>query len=219
MAATQEPRREDVYKRLRDEILSCALAPGQPLYEREIAERFSLSKSPVRDALVRLQAERLVIVLPRVGYRVAPVSLSDAEDLFEYRALMEEAAARRAAEAASDAALEGLDRFRTAHGWEKKGGFVAYNRTFHLTLAAMCPNKRIAHAAADLIEQFDRLVVMSVSVMDTPRNTNALVEEHGAIIDAMQARDARSVGKLLNRHVDRARRRVIGALSQTPIIP
>lgn len=219
MAETSEPRREDIYKRLRDEILSCALVPGQPLYEREIAERFSLSKSPVRDALVRLQAERLVIVLPRVGYRVAPVSLSDAEDLFEYRALMEEAAARRAALSASDDALQGLDRFRTAKGWDKKGGFVAYNRSFHLALAALCPNKRIAHAATDLIEQFDRLVVMSVSVMDTPRNTGALVEEHGAIIDAMQARDPRAVGKLLNRHVDRARRRVIGALAQTAIIP
>ncbi|RTL71993.1 MAG: GntR family transcriptional regulator [Hyphomicrobiales bacterium] len=219
MSASSEPRREDVYKRLRDEILSCTLTPGQPLYEREIAERFSLSKSPVRDALVRLQAERLVIVLPRVGYRVAPVSLSDAEDLFDYRALMEEAAARRAAEAASDADLEALDRFRTAKGWEKKGGFVAYNRSFHLALAALCPNKRIALAASDLIEHFDRLVVMSVSVMEKPRDSQALVEEHGAIIDAMQGRDARAVGKLLSRHVDRARRRVIGALSQTPIIP
>src|SRR6516165_4848333 len=61
-------RREEVYHRLRRDILDCALPPGTELHAPELAERFAISKSPVRDALLRLEAERLVVVRPRKGY-------------------------------------------------------------------------------------------------------------------------------------------------------
>lgn len=176
-----------------------------------------MSKSPIRDALMRLEAERLVIVMPRKGYRVAPVSISDAIELFEFRALMEETAARLTTSSASDADLAALDRYRSLQAWSDGNNFVAYNRAFHLALAQLCPNRRISKTTQELIEQFDRLVLISVSVAEG-RRTDVLIAEHNAILDRMQARDAPKAGQLIRRHIERARRRVIGSLSQIAIV-
>jgi DNA-binding GntR family transcriptional regulator len=210
-------RREEIYGRLREDILSCALPPGAPLYEGVLAERFDVSKSPIRDALSRLHAEKLVIVEPRKGYRVAPISLADAAELFEFRALLEQTCALMAAERTTDEQLSGLDRFRTLDEWGT-GAFVQYNRAFHLALVGLCPNRRMADIARDLIEQFDRLVLMSVTAIDA-RNYDALIAEHNAIIAALQERDGRRAGKLLTHHVSRAEKRVMSSLASAAILP
>lgn len=210
--------RERVYQRLRAEIISCALQPGAELHEGELAQRFAVSKSPIRDALVRLHAERLVLVQPRKGYRVMPVSLSDARDLFQFRATLENICARNGAASVSDEALGDLDRFRRAEGWDDKGGFVAYNRAFHIAVAELCANRRMVTAVSDLIEQFDRVVTMSMSVLDRPETAD-VVAEHGAIIDALQARNGRRAGTLLVQHIGRAERRALSALQHVAILP
>ncbi len=203
---------------LRAEIISCTLPPGADLHENELAQRFSVSKSPIRDALVRLHAERLVLVQPRKGYRVMPISLSDARELFEFRAMMERMCARNSAASASAAALGALNRFRTVGAWRDQGGFVAYNRAFHVAIAGLCANRRMVSALSDLIEQFDRVVTMSISGLDR-RETASVVAEHGVIIDALQARNGRRAGMLLARHIGRAEKRALSALEQVAILP
>ena len=74
--------RETIYDALRADILKLKLPPGTEIREAELASRFEVSKSPVRDALMRLERESLVITTPRQGYRVAPVSLADVQDMF-----------------------------------------------------------------------------------------------------------------------------------------
>lgn len=212
-------RREEVYRRLRRDILECALPPGTELHEPELAERFASSKSPIRDALLRLEAERLVVVRPRKSYRVAPVSVSDARDLFEIRALMEQACAANAAEHAPDSALKALDRFRFLYSSDDPAHFISYNREFHLGIARLCDNRRIAQAAAELIEQFDRIVIVSVQKLARDHDDVAvLVSEHGQIIDALQARAKKRAARALSDHIERARRRVLSALSQAAIV-
>ena len=188
------------------------------MHEIDLAARFGLSKSPIRDALIRLEGDRLVTVTPRKGYRVAPLSVTDAEELFQFRSMVEEAAVRLASSFGSPENLATLDRFRDLKGWGGNGDFVAYNREFHVAVANLCPNRRIAAAAKDLIEQFDRLVITSVSAIDN-RDINLLVDEHGAIIDAIQARRGRRAARLLNEHIGHARKRVIKSLSQAAILP
>ena len=114
--------------------------------------------------------------------------------------------------------LRQLDVFRDLKAWGGKGGFVAYNRAFHIALANLCPNRRIAAAAQDLIEQFDRLVIISVSKIDN-RNIDVLVEEHVAIIDAMQARKGRRAARTPRRTYWARAKAVIKSLSQAAIVP
>ena len=215
--------RDEVYRRLRRDILDCAIRPGADIREPEISERFAVSKSPVRDALLRLEAEGLVLVHPRRGYQVAPISVSDAADLFEFRALLEPACALNAAEHARDEDLTGLDRFRSLDAFEAASGevapsFVIYNRAFHLGLADLCANQRMRDAARDVIERFDRLVV--VSLRETRAADQAgLIAEHIEIIDALQAREGRRAARILGGHVGRARKRVLDGLSHAAVVP
>ena len=67
--------RDNVYESLRSDILTCRLAPGDDMREQELAERYAVSRQPVREALLRLEREHLVTVQPRQGYRVNPISL------------------------------------------------------------------------------------------------------------------------------------------------
>src|SRR5215470_18708515 len=118
--------RDDVYERLRADILSCQLAPGDDMREQELAERYAVSRQPVREALLRLEREHLVTVQPRQGYRVNPISLSDARDLLQFRLVLEPACVAEAIESASDAVLEALDEFRLFSGDHE--AFITYNR-------------------------------------------------------------------------------------------
>lgn len=218
LSDTTPLRREEVYRRLRADILSCTLSPGANLHEAELADRFAISKSPIRDALLRLEAEKLVIVVPRKGYHVAPVSVADARDLFEFRVLLEQTCAMSTAEHASDADLASLDRFRSADAWQPPNGtFVSYNREFHSAVASMGRNRRMSETACTLIEQLDRLVAVSVSAL-ADNDTGILVAEHAAIIDALQERDGRGAARLLERHITRAKKRIMDALTRAAVI-
>jgi DNA-binding GntR family transcriptional regulator len=209
--------RVDIYRKLREEILACQLPPGADLREQALAARFSVSKSPVRDALLRLERERLVTIAPRQGYRVAPISVADARDLFRLRSVLETASAADGARTASDDALAALDRFRSFRERDYEGGFLGYNREFHCTVARLSGNERMATAACELIDQMHRLIRVSVDNVE-PRKPTILVLEHARVIDALQARDGRRAASLLRRHIEAAERRVARALERVAVV-
>jgi DNA-binding GntR family transcriptional regulator len=202
-----------IYGLLRQQILTCQLPPGRELREQELAQDFNVSKSPVREALQQLVGEGLVIVIPRQGYRVAPVSLRDANEVFTFRLAMELACLAETVKNASDDELKSLDRFREFDGdYERE--FIAYNRDFHCTLARCSGNARMARTTCDLIEETERLVRMSVAAVRGPK-AHKFVEEHNAIISALQARDSRRALGLLRAHVAAAVKRFSTALEWT----
>ena len=106
--------RNKVFHLVRGEILSCTLAPGEELREGELAKRYGVSKSPVRDAMQKLEFEGLIEIEPRRGHRVKPISVSDAEDILELRTILETGVVRKIIASASDDDVAVLDRFRTA---------------------------------------------------------------------------------------------------------
>jgi DNA-binding GntR family transcriptional regulator len=202
--------RDNIYDALRAAILTCALAPGQELREQDLAARYQVSRSPVRDALLRLEKERLVTVLPRQGYLVNPISPSDATEIFGLRLVMEPACAAAAA-AAGRSGTAALDVWRV----QGDRDFVTYNRGFHAAIADLSGNARMASVAQDLVDQSDRLVRVSLAspaVADRGR----LIAEHVSIIDAIQAGDAATAETLMRAHVAEARDRVLTALQNAP---
>jgi DNA-binding GntR family transcriptional regulator len=208
--------RETVYEQLRADVLSCRLAPGAEIREGELAARFDMSKSPVRDALMRLEREGLVITLPRQGYRVAPVSLGDVLDMFHLRAALERACAERIVRHASDDDLKQLDRFRKFDPAQWEGGFVAFNRAFHRHLAELGGNARMRDQIHDLIDQMERAVQVSVANV-RHGDPQELVDEHATIIDALQARDRKGAQRLAEQHITDAGKRVHKAISKSLI--
>lgn len=196
---------------LRDDILACRLRPGAELREQVLAARLGVSKSPVREALLRLAQERLVTVRPRQGYHVATVSLAEAADVLELRRILELACARGTTARASRAQRESIVRAATFAGDE--ADFIAYNRGFHTRLASSCGNARLAQAAASAIAQTDRLVHLSLSMLQR-RDPERLVAEHAALAEAVLAGDGRTATRLLRSHLEAAERRVLDALKE-----
>jgi DNA-binding GntR family transcriptional regulator len=210
--------RETIYEQLRADILQLRLPPGTEIREAELAARFEVSKSPVRDALMRLEREALVITSPRQGYRVAPVSLADVQDMFHLRAALERACMERIVRQASDDQLATLEPFRRYEADAWAGGFIEYNRAFHRTLAELAANVRMREHLADLIDQMERVVLMSVNkVRQGSGNTQSLVDEHCQMIDALQERQVRRAERLAEQHITLAGKRVYDAITKSMI--
>jgi GntR family transcriptional regulator, rspAB operon transcriptional repressor len=207
--------RDNVYESLRADILSCRLAPGDDVREQDLAERYAVSRQPVREALLRLEREHLVTVQPRQGYRVNPISLSDARDLLRFRLALEPACVAEAIEHASDSTLAAFDTFRKFAGDHED--FIAYNRAFHSALAHASGNRRMAGSLCDLIGQADRLVRVSLANI-RDHDPTRLVAEHVEIIEAMQRRDARTALRLIKAHINQTEKRVLPALKRNAVI-
>ena len=210
--------RETVYEQIRADILSLRLAPGAEMREAELAARFEVSKSPVRDALMRLERENLVITLPRQGYRVAPVSLSDVQDMFHLRIALERACMERIVRQASDEQLASLEPFRRFERDDWAAGFIEYNRAFHRKLAEIAGNPRMRDQLNNLIDQMERAVLMSVNrATQGSGDTSGLVEEHSRLIDALQQRQGKRAERQAEQHIAAAGKRVTEAISRSII--
>jgi DNA-binding GntR family transcriptional regulator len=154
-------------------------------------------------------------VQPRQGYRVNPISLSDARDLLRFRSALEPACVAEAIEHATPEVLASLDQFRRFEGNHED--FIAYNRGFHSALAHASGNRRMAAALCDLIGQADRLVRVSLANVKGHDPTR-LVAEHVALIEAMQRRDARGAARIIKAHISQTEKRVLPALRRNAVV-
>lgn len=147
------------YEAIRAMVLSGELAPGEQLSEEALATRIGVSRTPVRDALRRLEAELLVRKNETQRSFVADWSLGDVADAFELRAMIEGYAARRAAERIDGAALEKLKSYHSVvyEAISAKevdvGAFLEANRAFHAVVIEAADSRRLSSLLAALIEQ------------------------------------------------------------------
>lgn len=210
--------RHKVLDMIRQDILSCGFQPGEELRESELAERYSVSKSPVRDALQRLQFEGLVETEPRRGHRVTPISVSDARDILEMRETLEVAAARKMVSEASDRDLAALDAYREADVSDIRA-FANYNRSFHIGLAHASGNRRLADEMRRLLDAYERLCLVSLErLRAVSGDMRTALADHCALIDALQARDAARAARISQRHVRSSRTQIMKGLENRPIV-
>jgi DNA-binding GntR family transcriptional regulator len=204
--------RDDVYRSIRQAILSCEFMPGQQLREHNLAEKYRVSRSPIRDSLLRLEQENLVTVLPRQGYVVNPISKVDIAEIFTLRRYIEPACAAEAARA-SDLAVRTLDRFSGFTGEETyEGANLDYNRSLHKAIADLAGNTRLAAVEYALVEEYGRLVKLRFRAYDE-RDISSSTQQHQAIIDAIQAHDADAAYRLSEEHVRFGHARVVEPLA------
>jgi len=209
--------RNKIFDLVRGEILACTLMPGEELREGALAKRYGVSKSPVRDAMQKLEFEGLVDIEPRRGHRVKPISVSDAEDILELRTILETGAVRKIIKTASDEAIASLDRFRIAD-LSSIPGFAAYNREFHHALGVMSGNQRLAEETRRVMEIYDRLCVVSLQAQRGAGGFEAPLADHVAIIDAIQARNAAQASRVVARHVSKSKAAIMRGLGRRPIV-
>jgi DNA-binding GntR family transcriptional regulator len=189
---------------IRRQIIAGELTPGARLIETSIAAELGVSRGPVRAAIRQLELEGFVVVSPRRGASVATVSIEEALDCYEVRAVVEELAARLAATRRTD---EDLERMRDvlASGqdsldnqrWDQ---LSALNNDFHVALAMASGNDELVW----LMRQYSKRIAWMFSRSAQRRGAQAW-NEHAAIVDAVEARDPESASALAQSHIEASR--------------
>ncbi|MEP9353521.1 GntR family transcriptional regulator [Xanthobacter sp. KR7-65] len=208
--------RHTIYETMRNDILRCIIMPGAELREADLAQRFGVSKSPVRDALQRLENEGLVEIEARRGHKVRAISVRDANDVLELRQILEEACVKKVAQVASDEDLASLDRFRFADT-KSPEAFARYNHEFHHYIAVLSKNRRLAEETMNAMDFYARLVLISLSAI-ADRGFDEPLKDHVEVIEALQARNGNAAARVVRRHVGKSRMQIMRALEARPIV-
>ncbi len=194
-----------VYDIVRDEILDLVLAPGSPIDEIQLAERFSMSRTPVREALVRLASEGLVTTLPNRSTVVANIDFLNLQAFFDALTLIYRVTTRLAAQHRTEENLELIraQQAQFARAVEKHDALemIASNAEFHKAIAAAARNPYFAGLSNRLLDEGRRLMrVYYLSFGD--HLPHRYVVEHEDIIAAIIDRDVALADTLASAHAD-----------------
>lgn len=198
-----------VYDRLRGDILSGSLPPGEKLRTEALRSRYEVGNSPIREALNRLSADGLVTREDQKGFRVASASRADLEELVKTRCWLEAIALRESIANGDDEWEEGLvlcfhrlsrvrrssseDHYTVNPEWER------LHRAFHLALLSACGSRWLLQYCAQLNDQADRYRQLAIVVSYPRRNE---LNEHEAMMKAATSRDAKEAVSLLLAHYE-----------------
>jgi DNA-binding GntR family transcriptional regulator len=190
---------------IREAIVDGHLVPGQRLKEEELARQLGISRTPVREALLVLQAEGLVVVAPNRGATVQAHDAADLDDLYQLRALLEGYAARRAAGRITPEQIATLsascDRFDAIEDDDVRE-LVRENLLFHNTIVEAAGSERTAIMVRQVIEL---PLVYKSYIWYSPDQRRISARRHREITTALEARDAEHAELVMKEHVFQGR--------------
>ncbi len=195
-----KPLREIVFESMRDAIISGVLKPGERLMEIQLAEEMGVSRTPVREAIRKLELEAFVVMIPRKGAYVAGVSHKDVADVFEIRAALEGLAAGLAAERITADEIEQMERVLLFEDGEETdlAKIVARDTDFHALVYQASRNERLVMILANLREQIQRFRATSLAV---PGRVLDAIKEHRAIVEALVEHNSEAAQELMTAHI------------------
>jgi len=190
------------YVEIKRRILDNTYTPNLQVYEQELALQLGMSRTPVREALIRLEREGLVQIVPRRGMRVVPVSPSDMRDIYEVITCLEaQAAGRLAARKPSrdevQVLIDDVEAMDRALAKKDLEAWAAADADFHGHLLELCGNRRLAQVAGAIADQAHRARMVTLHMRPLPLRSN---EDHRAVIEAILAGDARRAHDVHEQH-------------------
>jgi DNA-binding GntR family transcriptional regulator len=200
-----------VYDILRDEILDLDLPPGSPIDEVQLASRLSVSRTPIREALVRLASEGLVTTLPNRSTVVSSIDFLNLHTFFDALTLMYRVTTRLAAEHRSHADLERIRvlqaEFARAVEAQDALAMIATNREFHAAIAEAGQNPYYTGLFCRLLDEGRRILRIYYSSFND-RLPQRYVDEHEDMIAAIEAGDVERADRLASAHADQIVRQI-----------
>jgi DNA-binding GntR family transcriptional regulator len=210
---------EKVYRAFKRDIIHGVYQPGEALSEKELAERYKGSRTPVREAAVRLQNERLLRIVPNRGYFVSQITLQVLNDIYEFRCAVECAAAELAAIKGADPEslrkLSDLSQVTCSpDDRESCVRFIEADTAFHVTVARLTRNQMVVQAVSEARSQMERIMFAAI---DINYYGEAPGREHRDILKAIQDRDPERARKRMSEHIMQSRGKVLGLTSFAPL--
>ena len=207
------PLRDVVFNTLRKAILKGELKPGERLMEIALAERLGVSRTPVREAMRKLELEGLVVMIPRRGAQVANITEKDLNDVLEVRIALENLSIENACMRMTEEQLEEL--WNAAKNFEAtmaEGNLVKLAEAdvaFHEVIYKSSDNRRLNQVLNNLREQIYRY---RVEYLKEDESRNRLVKEHEKITRALKERDVKAAQELSFEHLENQRMGIIQAI-------
>lgn len=193
---------EKAYDALRAAILNMTLEPGQPLVEAKLAEALGISKTPIRQALHQLEQTGLVVGLPNRGYAVSQLSVLDAREILQLRAVLEGLAAREACERLTQDDFRQMEQLLNEANQARSNGEIELcaelGHKFHRIIHARAENRRLSLLIDLLDDQFHRIRLLSSRV---PGRLPHSLEEHALLLNALQDREPERAEQLMRHHL------------------
>lgn len=206
---------EEAYARLKSEILDNRLSPGFQALEPELAQRLGMSRTPVREALIRLQEDGLVEVIRRRGMRVLPVSPDDMREIYEALSCIEaEAAALLAARrpppdtAPLDKTILDMENALIADDLD---AWALADNAYHRAVVELCGNSRLAAIAVTLQNQSHRARMFTLRLREKPFRSTS---DHRRQVEAIRAADSDGVRRLFRSHRQHAATELLDILER-----
>lgn len=204
------PQGQDAYRRIITEIRAGKLRPGDRLTETDLAARFGISRTPVREAIRQLESDGLVSHVPRVGATIRKLDYAEISELYDMRTVLEGTAARFAARAASAVELEELEDLN-AHLAQVGSGRQAFelNAQFHQAVLHAARNRFLIKSVSAINTT---MLILGPSTLLEEERAGAAVREHQELITALRARDEQAAERIMQRHIEggqRARLRLL----------
>lgn len=200
-----KPLREIVFESIRGAIISGNLKPGERLMEVQLAEKLGVSRTPIREAIRKLELEGLVVMIPRKGAYVAGLSIKDITDVLEIRAAMEGLASALAALRITDEEIEALElvavEFHKALEDDDIPGMIQKDMEFHDKIFKASRNERLIQLTNNLREQVQRFREMYITNYNKSKQ---LSTEHYEIAEAISKRDIEQAERLAKKHIENA---------------
>jgi DNA-binding GntR family transcriptional regulator len=209
-AASSAPLSDaQMHQRIVGALLDQRLAPGTRLREDELGQVFGVSRTRIRQVLIRLASEQLVTLVPNAGARVAEPTPAEAREVFEVRRLVEPTLVAGFIEHANASALRALQRFITqeeaARAADQRHEAIRMAGGFHLHIAEHAGNATLARMLRELTSRTS-LVLMRYGPQDLTESEGGAgcnCHEHRAILAAIKLRDKAAAGRLVVKHLDR----------------
>lgn len=209
------PLRDVVFNTLRRAILKGELKPGERLMEIALADKLGVSRTPIREAIRKLELEGLVVMAPRKGAKVASITERDLNDVLEVRKGMEVLAISLACKRITGEELEKLEIIeRDFQNLIESGNLTELAEMdvkFHDTIYQATNNQRLVQLLNNLREQMYRYRMEYLKDIAVRRT---LAEEHKAICQALRERNQQQAEKYVSIHIDNQQKAIIRSLNQ-----
>jgi len=192
--------RERIVSSIRSAIVNGQLRPGSRIAEPELAEKFGISRTPIREAFRQLESEGFISVIPRKGAIVASFSAQDVSNFYDLKMILEGYAARKATMTLTEGEINRMEtlnrQMEAASGKKDLRRVLELHNEFHDTFLRACGNDRLHQIVQSMVAQFQRYRL----ILAMPGRVEGSIEKHAEIIDAFRKRDPALAEKLVQQN-------------------
>ncbi|ONI44869.1 GntR family transcriptional regulator [Candidatus Epulonipiscioides gigas] len=198
-----QPLRDIVFQTIRNKIIWGELSPGQRLMETQLGEKLGVSRTPIREAIRKLEQEGLIVIVPRKGAQVAPFTKKDIEDVLEVRAALEALAASLAAQRIDEQDFLKLQcaitEYEFAEADKNLTKMIKKDVEFHEIIFNATKNERLIQMSQNIREQVLRY---RIAYLKYEGETEKVSLEHRNILEAIKKKDSEKAAQLALRHIN-----------------